>query len=220
MVPIDPLFLHPVDGLGSLPIQEKLVGAQNYRSWKRFVEIGLFTKRKLGFINSTIPRPTITIGNTMDQWDTCNNIVIGWLMAPVNEFIAKSIMFVSIASEIWLQLEKRFALSNGSRKYKLNMEIYDTKQSGQPIYEYYTKMKCIWEELDSMADLPRLTHLNAEINTFLAVINTQTKEERLFQFLNGLDDHFNAQRIFVKEGKKLRTGMEIEDLEWQSMSQD
>ncbi|GJS35116.1 hypothetical protein Tco_0533498 [Tanacetum coccineum] len=78
-----------------------------------------------------------TVGNSSDQWDTCNNMVISWLMTFVNESIAKSIMFVSTASEIWLQLEKRFALSNGSRKYKLNMEIYDTKLSEESQREVF-----------------------------------------------------------------------------------
>ena len=41
-------------------------------------------------------------------------------------------------------VETRFALSNGSHKYKLNKETY------------YTDMKCVWEELDSMNELPRI----------------------------------------------------------------
>ncbi|GKD35131.1 serine carboxypeptidase S28 family protein [Tanacetum coccineum] len=137
-----PLFLHPSDGPGLLTLQEKLTGAQNYHSWRRAMEIGLSTKRKLGFN----------------------------------------------------QLEKQFALSNGSRKYKLNRETYDVMQSGQPISEYYTRMKCVWEELDSMNVLPRITAISAEITSFLNAINTQKEEQRLFQFLNGLDDHFTTQR--------------------------
>lgn len=70
------------------------------------------------------------------------NMVISWIMRSVTDSIAKSIIFVDTAYEIWLQLERRFALSNGSRKYKLNRETYDTMQLGQP---YYTRMKCIWE---------------------------------------------------------------------------
>ncbi|PWA89880.1 hypothetical protein CTI12_AA106880 [Artemisia annua] len=155
----DPFFLHPADGPGSLPVQEKLVGAQNYRSLRRSVEIGLSTKCKLGFIRGTIPR--VATGNLADQWDTCNNMVISWLMSSVSDSIAKSIMFVDTACEIWLQLERRFALSN---------------------------------ELDSMVDLPRITTVTPEITLFLNAINTQKEEQRLFQFLNGLDDHFAAQR--------------------------
>nr|GEW67573.1 retrovirus-related Pol polyprotein from transposon TNT 1-94 [Tanacetum cinerariifolium] len=44
------LYVYPSDGPGSLPIQEKFIGAQNYRSSKRSIEIGLSTKRKLGFV--------------------------------------------------------------------------------------------------------------------------------------------------------------------------
>ncbi|GJX77208.1 hypothetical protein Tco_0352890 [Tanacetum coccineum] len=87
-----------------------------------------------------------------------------------------------------------FALINGSRKYKLNRETYDVMQSGQPISEYYTKMKCVWEELDSMNALPRITTVNTKNTAFLNAINTQKDEQRLFQFLNGLDEHFAAQR--------------------------
>lgn len=161
-----PLFLHPSDGPGSLPIQEKLIGAQNYRSWRRSVEIGLSTKRKLGFVRGTVLR-SATDAVLQEQWDTCNNMVISWLMSSVSDSIVKSIMFIGTAFEIWNQLEKRFALSNGSRKYKLHKESYDVMQSGQSVSEYYTKMKCVWEELDSMNVLPRLTTVSAEITAFL-----------------------------------------------------
>ncbi|PWA63967.1 hypothetical protein CTI12_AA348370 [Artemisia annua] len=145
----NPLFLHPSDGPGLLCVQEKLTGSQNYRSWRRAFEIGLSTKRKLGFIRGTVPR-SLTDVNLAEQWDTCNNLVISWIMSSVSESIGKSVMFVGTAYEIWQQLEKRFALSNGSRKYKLNRETYDIVQQGESIGDYYTRMKCVWEELDSM----------------------------------------------------------------------
>ncbi|PWA63236.1 hypothetical protein CTI12_AA356310 [Artemisia annua] len=189
----NPLFLHPSDGPRTLVMNEKLIGAQNYRSWKRSIEIALSTKRKLGFIRGTVPRSTDDV-NLQEQWDTCNNLVISWLMNNVSESIAKSIMFIGTAYAIWIQLETRFALSNGSHKYKLNRETYDTVQSGRPVSEYFTSMKCIWEELDSMNELPRIVNITPEIVVFLNALNTQKEEQRLFQFLNRLDDHFSHQR--------------------------
>ncbi|GKA55755.1 cysteine-rich receptor-like protein kinase 8, partial [Tanacetum coccineum] len=102
---ISPLFLHPSDGPSLLVVQEKLTAAQNYRSCRRFVEIRLLTKRKLGFKKVLFQDPNTDV-NLQEQWDTCNDMI---------------------------QLEKQFALSNSSRKYKLNREPYDVMQPGQPI---------------------------------------------------------------------------------------
>ncbi|PWA91732.1 hypothetical protein CTI12_AA087560 [Artemisia annua] len=151
----NPLYLHPSDGPGSLTVQEKLIGAQNYRAWRRAIEIGLSTKRKLGFIKGTVVRSN-TDANLAELWDTCNNMVICWIMGSVSESIARSIMFVGTASEIWMQLERRFSLSDGSRKYKLNKDTYEITQSSGSVGEYYTKMKCVWEELDNLNVLPNV----------------------------------------------------------------
>nr|GEW25446.1 cysteine-rich RLK (receptor-like protein kinase) 8 [Tanacetum cinerariifolium] len=68
-----PLFLHHSDDPGSLALQEKLTGAQNYRFWRKVMEIGLSTKRKLGFVKGTVLRST-TDESLQEQWDTCNNM--------------------------------------------------------------------------------------------------------------------------------------------------
>ena len=188
----NPLYLHPSDGPGSLTIQEKLIGSQNYRAWRRAMEIGLSTKRKLGFIKGTVVR-SATDPNMAELWDTCNNMVICWILGSVSESIARSVMFVDSASDVWLQLEKRFALSDGSRKYKLNKDTYEISQSGGSISEYYTKMKCVWEELDNVNVLPVIT-VTPEISVFLNALNQQKEEQRLFQFLNGLDEHYGNLR--------------------------
>ncbi|GJX34562.1 cysteine-rich receptor-like protein kinase 8 [Tanacetum coccineum] len=134
MDPSNPLYIHPSDGPGLLPIQKKLIGAQNYRSWRRAVEIGLSTKRKLGFVKGTVVRPPIVLVPPttaamnvvkIELWETCNNLVISWIMSSVSDSIAKSIMFI--------------------------------------VSEYYTSLKCVWEELDSMIILPRLVTVTPEI---------------------------------------------------------
>nr|GEW76532.1 cysteine-rich RLK (receptor-like protein kinase) 8 [Tanacetum cinerariifolium] len=128
----NPLYFHPFDGLSSLTVQEKLTGAQNYRAWKRPLEIGLSTKRKLRFVKGIIVR-SATDENLAELCDTCNNMVICWIMSSASESIARSIMFVGTAGEIWQQLEKRFSLSDGSRKYKLNKDTYEITQSGSSV---------------------------------------------------------------------------------------
>ena len=129
-----------------------------------------------------------------EQWDACNNLVIAWIMNSVFESIAESILYIESASAIWKHLELRFAISNGSRKYKLNRDVYNLKQSGESVNEYYTKMRGVWEELSAMNDLPKFTSVTEEIINFLQALAKQTEEQKLFQFLNGLDEVYSSQR--------------------------
>jgi len=48
-------------------------------------------------------------------------------MKSVSDLIAESILYIELAYSIWKHLEKRFAVSNGSRKYKLNRDVYNLK---------------------------------------------------------------------------------------------
>ena len=56
------------------------------------------------------------------------------------------------------------------------------------------RIKGIWEELDSMMDLPKVLLTNKEIANFLHAFGRMQEEQKLFQFLNGLDDVYKVQR--------------------------
>ena len=106
------------------------------------METGLVTKRKLGFVQDTVTRPTNDVIKA-EMWDTCNSMIIPWLTSFVLNPSANRSCFLNSARKILLQLEQRFALSNGSRKYKLNKDIYEVKQNHASISDYYTKLKCL-----------------------------------------------------------------------------
>ncbi|KAL8095199.1 hypothetical protein AgCh_036596 [Apium graveolens] len=57
-----------------------------------------------------------------------------------------------------------------------------------------TSLKTIWEELDALNVLPTVAAPQPDVVKLLDTINAQREEGRLFQFLNGLSDHFNVQR--------------------------
>lgn len=172
----NPLFLHPLEVSSSLNIEEKLVGASNYRTWCRSMEIDLATKRKPGFITGTVVRPEDDLLRA-DKCDTCNHVVISWILGVVSDSIRKSVLFIDSAKGTWIQLEKRFSLSNGSRIDQLNKEVYELEQNGTTVSEFYTKMSCIWEELDSINDLPKITTVTTKISNFLKVLMTQRGAE-------------------------------------------
>ena len=78
-----PLYLHLSDGSNSITV-EKLLVAANYRSWRRSFEIGLTSKRKLGFVTGTQKRD---LNNLIKQeaWDICNCMVISWIINNVSD---------------------------------------------------------------------------------------------------------------------------------------
>lgn len=187
----NPLFLHPSDGPTSVSVP-KLQGAGDYRAWRRSIEIQFSAKRKLGFVDGTTIRGTDA--TEAAQWDICNNIVISWLHSNISENIKKSVLFITTAAEIWKQLEKRFSLTNGSRKYKLTRDLFNLTQNGRSINDYFTEMSALWEEIESMNLLPTVASPTLEVNKLLETIARIREESQLFQFLNWLDDVFSAQR--------------------------
>ncbi|XP_056693157.1 uncharacterized protein [Spinacia oleracea] len=188
----NPLYLHPSDGSHTIAIS-KLNGAVDYRTWRRSMEIALGSKRKLGFVNGTVVRSTDDSVKA-ELWDTSNSTVLGWIHGSVSDTIKTSIIFLNTARETWVHLEKRFSLTNGSRKYKLNRDLYGLKQNGAVVHEYYTAMRALWQELESMNSLPVMTTVAADVTTYLRALDRQQEEQHLFQFLNGLDEDYGALR--------------------------
>ncbi|XP_057518382.1 uncharacterized protein LOC130799297 [Amaranthus tricolor] len=198
-----PLYLHPLDESNSILV-ETLLGASNYRSWRSSFKIGLASKRKLGFVTGATSRD-MADSVKQEAWDTCNNMIISWILNGVSEPIKKSIIFLDNAHTIWIQLEQRFSVTNGSRKYKLSKEIFETKQLDRNLSEYYVEIRGLWEEIESLNVLPAITQVATEFKEFLNALQTQQDEQRLFQFLNGLDDSYETHRSHILMQQPLPT---------------
>ena len=161
----NPLFLHPSDNPTSINVT-KLQGAGDYRVWKRSMEIQLASKRKLGFVLGTELR---NVTDEMDavQWDTCNTTVISWLHNNISESIKKSVLFVNSASQIWTLLAKRFQVTNGSRKYKINRDLLSLKPYELSLADFFTSISSLWEELEDMSILPAIGEITEDVRVFL-----------------------------------------------------
>ncbi|XP_074366651.1 uncharacterized protein LOC141707382 [Apium graveolens] len=177
------LFIHPSDGPLSISVS-KLQGASDYRSWKRSLEIQLSSKRKLGFVNGTVTRST-NDETQAAQWDTCNDLVISRLHNNVSKNIKQSILFINSAHDVWLHLEKRFMLTNGSRKYKLTRDLFSLKQNKMKINDYFTTLSSLWEEIDSINTLPIVTPTADDIAKFMTTLQSQKAESKNSSFSMG-----------------------------------
>ncbi|XP_074270752.1 uncharacterized protein LOC141594648 [Silene latifolia] len=192
----DPLYLHPAESTHPVVVDTKLSGIENYLEWKRQMKIAICTKRKLGFLTGVVKRP---VNDPLKEaaWDTCNSLLITWIMHNVEKQIKRSVMYVKTAKEIWDYLQTQFSVSNGARKFRLNRELDDLSQGDKSISEYFTELRILWQSLEVMTDWPPVTQVTAEINTWLTAQHKEQNERKLFQFLNGLNHSYATMRSHV-----------------------
>lgn len=180
--PTSPYYIHPSDNPGM-----KFDG-HSYNDWKRSMMISLSAKNKMGFVDGTIEKPTATDGN-YKAWDRCNNMMISWLLGVLDQDLARSVLYFSTAREIWLNLEERFGQASGTTLFA----IHDTKQGSDGISGYFTKMKMLWDQLDSIDPLPSCKCANCTCETTKKLTKSQ-EDRRLIEFLMKLNEGFEVLR--------------------------
>jgi len=145
-----PYFLHPSDAPGMVLVNTPFDG-KGYPGWRRSILISLSAKNKLGFIDEACPAPTLT-DPTFKLWSRCNDMVTSWLLNSLSKDIASSVLYSRTAKDLWSDLEHRFGQPNGAKLYHLQKELADLVQGSTDIASYFTKMKRLWNELDTLND--------------------------------------------------------------------
>ncbi|XP_060216995.1 uncharacterized protein LOC132644418 [Lycium barbarum] len=145
-----PYHLHSSDTPGM-----NLVNVVFDGKWRRYVLISFSTKKKLGFINGVVKALDQNSTN-FEQWSCCNDMVIAWLLNLLSKDIKDSVIFSKTAKELWDSLEHRFGRSNGAKLFHLQKELSMLVQGSSNISTYFTKIKRIWDELDTLnSDIAR-----------------------------------------------------------------
>ncbi|GJW52438.1 ribonuclease H-like domain-containing protein [Tanacetum coccineum] len=119
----DPLFLHANDSNGKPLITFKLTGTDNYKIWAADVHLVLYTKNKLGFINSKCVRDESNV-LLQEQWDGCNFVVLSWILGCISQDLYQGQLFSKIAKSVWDEFKKTFDKIDGtpspSTAYQIN----------------------------------------------------------------------------------------------------
>lgn len=182
-----PLYLSSSNVPGALSIGIQLTGMENYTLWSRAMEIALLGRNKIGFINGSVLRMHFE-GNSRKIWDRCNAIVISWLTCNVSKELFSGILYSTSAHQVWLVLKERFDKINGSRLYQLHRNIFTLTQGVSTVSAYFTKLKNLWDEYDSILPTPSCDCSKAK--EFVEQMHYQ----RLLQFLMGLNDSYSQAR--------------------------
>ncbi|XP_022040326.1 uncharacterized protein LOC110942873 [Helianthus annuus] len=146
---------------------------KNYADWVQEMENFLFAKNKIGFIDGSIKKPETTSKDYM----------------PWKKYIRSSFKYTSTASEIWSDLKERFRKESALRAYELKNQITTTQQEGSSVSVYYTKLRALWDEIQSVFPIPRCTCNGCKCEIGKRLVEPQEKE-KLYEFLMGLDSEF------------------------------
>ncbi|XP_015160610.1 uncharacterized protein [Solanum tuberosum] len=185
-----PFYLHSSDKPGMSLVNFIFYG-RGFQGWRRTILIALSAKYKLGFIDGTCK---ISNRSSSDYhlWSRCNDMVTSWLLNYLSKDIPDNVIYSQTAKDLYTDLEQRFGQSNGAKLFYLQKELSDFVQDNTDVACYYTKMKRLWDELES---------LNAENKCkCLCVCGGKQKltksleDEKLFRFLMGLNETYAPAR--------------------------
>ena len=105
--------------------------------------IALTGKNKLAFVDGSLPRPTNNVA-ARKAWDRVNNVIIGWIIAILENSIAKSFLSYKTAKEIWDELQERYGQSSNAQRFSLQEELNNLVQTpGMSIYDFFTRIKTL-----------------------------------------------------------------------------
>ncbi|XP_015168768.1 uncharacterized protein [Solanum tuberosum] len=162
-----------------------------HRSWKRGVMRALSVKNKLGFIDRSCEKPNVN-SPQLRQWQRCDDMVTSWVLNSLIKEISDSVEYVNNSAELWKELEDRYDQTNGAKLYQIQKEINNLTQGILDITVYYTRMKKLWEELNTLSVKNHCSCVC--VCGAKDGMHKAEQDRRLIQFLMGLNEVYTVVR--------------------------
>lgn len=180
----------PITDSPMVPISIKLDGS-NYGLWSQVVEMYISGKDKLGYINGDYPQPPET-DPSFRKWRTENAMVKGWLINSMDHSLVVNFIRYPTAKQVWDSAATTyFDGTDTSQVYELKRRVSRMKQVGGSIEKYYNDLQGLWREIDFRRPNPMKCAI--DIKSYNSIL----QEERVYTFLDGLDDRLDHVRSDV-----------------------
>ncbi|KAJ9565548.1 hypothetical protein OSB04_001514 [Centaurea solstitialis] len=189
-----PYYIHPSDYPKQMQVNDALNDG-NYNDWVQEMENFLFAKNKIGFVDGSIEKPEKKSPTYM-PWLRCDAMIKGWLTTAMEKEIRSSVKYANTAAEIWSDLKERFGKESAPRAYELKQTLSATTQGNTSVSAYFTKLRSIWDEMQSALPIPRCNcnGCSCDMGNKLA---EHKEKERLYEFLMGLNNDFSVIRTQI-----------------------
>lgn len=192
-----PEILVPLENPNS-HIAVKFTG-KNYRIWSQVAEMHIASREKLGHIDGTMIQPK-TDAPEYKRWKTDDVVVKSWLINSLDESLIGDFIRYPTAKEVWDTLASTFFDGDDYIQfYELRRKVGQLKQFRNSIETYYHSLQGLWKEMDFRRPNPMTSPNDIEKH------NQLVQEERVYTFLDGLDDHLDGIRADVLKTKPFPT---------------
>ncbi|XP_049347852.1 uncharacterized protein LOC125812395 [Solanum verrucosum] len=119
-------------------------------------------------------------------------MVTYWILNSLSPNLRDGLQYVNNAKELWEELEDRYDQTNGCKLYQIQKEINDLVKGNLDITGYYTKMKKLWEEMNTIDIASQCSCVyTCSGKTKMYKVEQDT---RLIHFLMGLNEVYTAMR--------------------------
>lgn len=163
----------------------------NYGLWSQVLEMFISGRDKLGYINGDLSEPAAT-DPAFRRWRTENAIVKGWLINAMDPSLIPNFIRFPTAYQVWRSAATTYYDgTDTSQVYDLKKRVTTTRQGGGSLEAYYNTLQGLWREIDFRRPNPMKCPVDIqEYNNIL-------QEDRVYTFLDGLDDRLDKTRSDV-----------------------
>ena len=148
-------------------------------------DIFISDRDKLGLITGEIKQPPLTYP-TYNKWRSENAIVKGWIINSLNPDLIGNFIRFPTTKGVWDAIATTyFDGGDNVQVYDLKRKVSRTTQGRGSLEDYYTGLQSLWREIDYRR--PNPMSCEEDIHKYNKII----QEDRIYTFLDGLDDQFD-----------------------------
>lgn len=114
-------------------ISKKLLGTENYATWKRSMQIALSAKNKLVIVTGEFMAPDAK-SPLFAHWKRVNDMVMTWILNTVSDEISSSMNYMDDAYSVWDELNERFAVVSGHKIYETQRDLFKLEQGNDSVF--------------------------------------------------------------------------------------
>lgn len=178
-------FDNPFTGITPLKFN-----AENFLEWSQSLKSFIIAQGKMGLLDGSTAVPKTGDPN-YSAWEAEDATVMFWLLYTMEPKTRQLFMYYPTAKRIWDTVNAAYGIDkrNTAQKYLLWSKIRETKQGNMSVTNYYNLMNRLWREYGLYSD-----DIKWETSDDRKKFQKIQEQERVFQFLDGLNNEFHQDR--------------------------